>query len=157
MESEPVDDRELSWMDRQADHLFKFAAIAYPPLILGGAIFAYFFQPVLRFAVPYRAYEAAFVLALALMLTTLSLRLRRDYVALIVGIAGSALGFYMLNNVVENATQLASINDTRCEKIEIEMMNARPRRGDLPELFSALDCHTQTSVGIQFFDHPPRP
>lgn len=148
-EKEDVVD-SVSWIDRQTDHFLKFSAIAYPPLILGGAIFAYFFQPTLRFAASYHAYEGAFILTLALILAAASFKLRRDYLALVFGIGGTILGTYWLNDVVENAAKLAAVNATRCAQIEVEMLKPKPRRDDLPELFSAFGCYSQTNVGIQF-------
>jgi hypothetical protein len=40
--------------------------------------------------------------------------------------------------------------DKRCADIEREMLSARPRRSDLPDIFSALGCHVSGQQDIAY-------
>lgn len=51
------------------------------------------------------------------------------------------------------AGEASTANDRRCQAIQTDMLSARPRRADAPDLFQALGCHPQGEGSV----HAPPP
>lgn len=128
---------------RQLDRLAMFFSAAYPALIVAALVFAFFTQPALRFLAIYPAFEGSMVLGLGIILVRVSYMLGRDVMGLVMGSAAVIVGAFWLDAAIESAMRTAAANDRRCWYIEREMLSARPRRSDLPDLFTALACRPQ--------------
>lgn len=128
---------------RQLDRFASFGAAAYPALLVGAAVFAYFLQPVLRFMPYYRAYEGAGILAMGLILSRVAFKFERDALGLFLGLFAVGTGLYFLNDGIEAAMASGLRNDQRCAIIEQDMLSEKPSRPDLPDLFNALGCRAQ--------------
>ena len=126
---------------RVVDQIMLFGRSTRPALVIGAAVFAYFNQPVIRFMNAYPAYEGAAVIAMGLILMTAAMTVRRDFLGIILGIAGFAIGTIWLGDDFDDAVARAARNDSRCFRIETEMLSEKPPRDDLPEIFQALGCH----------------
>lgn len=137
------------WMENQVDHLSKVGKSAYPGLIIGAAVFAFFMQPLIKFIDSAHALPAALALSGGLILATTAILLNRDFLGILFGIAGMFLGTGLLLNEVDNASKLANINDQRCMIIEKDMVSSKPSRNDLPDLFTAFGCRPQTNLLVQ--------
>jgi len=126
------------------DRLVAFGSVAYAPLIVGAAVFAFFAQPLSPYLSAYRGYEGAVVLTSGLILMRAGFERQRDLFSIIFAAIAVWLGAYWLNEAIEEAAARAAANDRRCWHIEVEMLRAAPRRNDLPDLFEALGCRAQS-------------
>lgn len=131
---------------RQLDRFALFSSAAYPALIVAALVFAFFTQPALRFLAIYPAFEGSMVLGLGVILVRVSYLLGRDVMGLAMGTAAVIVGAFWLDDVIESAMRTAAANERRCWYIEREMLTSRPRRADLPNLFTALACRPQSDV-----------
>jgi hypothetical protein len=60
-------------------------------------------------------------------------------VAMLLSIASAGWGF----TIASRAIDASAANDHRCLAIQHDMLSARPRRADSPDLFQALGCRPQ--------------
>lgn len=122
----------------------------YPVLIIGAALFAFFLQPLVRYTDVHQCYPGVLIFTISLVDVFLAFSQRLHLAWVLLGAAGVFVGLFMLVGVIESASNAAPINDERCLKIEIEMLEPTPRRDDLAGIFTALACRPQSDRALQF-------
>lgn len=119
--------------------------------IAAGAMFAYFAQPLLRFADPFDLALGGGIMACLLiaiwshLVNESSLRRQKIYSWL-----GTAVFCAFMVIVIAPALVRSRAHDRRCREIEETMLSGVTGRDDLPDIFEALQCRPQLDVG------PPR-
>jgi hypothetical protein len=111
-------------------------------IAIGAAICAYFIQPLLRFADADRLVGGS-CLAAASIVWGLRAYHSRSWAEGILAAGGAAFGFWLLASALTTATTNSTLNDRRCLALQRDMLSARPRRADGPDLFAALGCRPQ--------------
>lgn len=117
--------------------------VLFPAITALVAVFAFTTVPVLRFAPPESLSAAGAMLAFGAAGSWVAIRLDWDLaLQIVVGAALLAGAFYM-SLIVSHATEASKANDRRCIAVQRDMLSARPRRTDGPDLFQALGCRGQ--------------
>lgn len=115
-------------------------------LALSGVIIAFASQPLFRFANPSTLMGGALVIGLGLCLFHIASaepnRFARNFnLALCFFLV--IFGGFFLFMTQEEARDASYANDTRCLAIQRDMLSARHRMDDGPEIFQALGCRPQ--------------
>ena len=131
-------------MKNLIENTYNIITKLFSPIIAGCAIFAYLNQNLISFIPAYKSYQVGFSSFVGLIVAGLALRFREDVVGVILLLTCPVAFIAMAGSMFEDAATLASAHERRCQKIEAEMLAIKPRRSDLPDLFSALECRPQT-------------
>jgi hypothetical protein len=122
------------------------------------AIAAFTLQPLLRFADPVALSSGTLALFAGATqcrsAATESSNGWLKHAGFWIGVGLLLTGLAVLGSALFKAQADASANDARCAVIQHEMLVAKPRRGDLSDLFVALGCRPQGTAGAISFPLP---
>ena len=111
-----------------------------------GVTLAYCIAPLVRFAPLATLSLGGGLLAFAILFLVPGLftAIRQPWpVTRVLGTACMLVGVPVTIGALVQAARSAHANDERCLAIQRDMLSARPRRTDGPDLFQALDCRAQ--------------
>jgi hypothetical protein len=139
--------------DGTEDRLEKATAAA---ATAGAAIYAYFSADLLEVAPAWVRGVLGTTLAVGVASLWLgALTSMKSRLWWVMSIGCTALGGVGLFAIGGWAFDQSRVNDTRCANIQREMLFPKPRRADLPDLFSALKCRPQGLDDVQMPKLPP--
>ena len=114
-----------------------------PPVAITAAVGAYFVQPQLRFMSAWSLETLAAGFGICIVGVYASLLRTNNRGSRIGWSLLSFVAFVFLMNRLDASEAESQINDRRCLAIQKDMLSARPRRLDAPDLFQALGCRPQ--------------
>jgi hypothetical protein len=127
-------------------------------LTIASIIFAFLSGSLMRFVDPNLLAGIGTLLGLALTTfhssTAFASKLfYRVSIAIVTVAAVTAL--FLICIVLEAASKSSEANDARCLAIQQDMLSARPRRSDGPDLFQALGCRPQGKGSVHVLRNRP--
>ncbi|WP_433910368.1 hypothetical protein [Sphingomonas yabuuchiae] len=114
--------------------------------VLAAAVIAFCMQPLMRYVDPDWYLAGGTFLGASFLGFSLFISDEERLHSLLWGAAGAILalaGVYFLAVGAYRADMAAIANDQRCLTIQRDILSAKPRRSDGPDLFQALGCRPQ--------------
>lgn len=116
------------------------------------ALAAFATQPMIPFydAIGFQSAALLFAASVIGLAATWPPKTPTDWLIVAAGIVFLLWGGWALVDETRAAEWRARANDRRCRQIQTDMLSARPRRADGPDLFQALGCRPQADGFVGF-------